>query len=404
MPLPPTTLPIVRRGSRLLPPDAAEEGPGLPAARRAAAGLLSGGSSEATSDAGDERSVTVKNTFLDVSSSEDLAESPRLAQTWSVGAWTAQVCSARPEPRGPRAEEAAPCLFESTPWGDSPAARAASLLPQEPAREVLLQVPLRLCPGHPLAGGALGGLEVEVRHEGGQTVVTLRLGAGRPGDVALASPPSVASAAPSAASSQASSPTPSERGAAAPRARARGPPGRRAGWSAATGRTRVGAGTRTPASSSTRRTSRARVSPRMRPRRWPSSMRSSGGTRPAQRRRSAPARRRGAWAPRPSSRVSGRRPRRRRHILPCSPDPLWPPCLPGRLVRGGCVAGAWLGRVGPQRPGPEQRACGGRERGSRRVVGTRAIPRRPRHVQVASDGKTLEAELPEPWCSDVCHS
>ncbi|CAK0800757.1 unnamed protein product [Prorocentrum cordatum] len=216
MPLPPTTLPIVRRGSRLLPPDAAEEGPGLPAARRAAAGLLSGGSSEATSDAGDERSVTVKNTFLDVSSSEDLAESPRLAQTWSVGAWTAQVCSARPEPRGPRAEEAAPCLFESTPWGDSPAARAASLLPQEPAREVLLQVPLRLCPGHPLAGGALGGLEVEVRHEGGQTVVTLRLGAGRPGDVALASPPSVASAAPSAASSQASSPTPSERGGAPP--------------------------------------------------------------------------------------------------------------------------------------------------------------------------------------------
>mmetsp|Transcript_80652 Transcript_80652/g.218438 ORF Transcript_80652/g.218438 Transcript_80652/m.218438 type:complete len:355 (+) Transcript_80652:76-1140(+) len=238
MPLPPTTLPIVRRGSRLLPPDAAEEGPGLPAARRAAAGLLSGGSSEATSDAGDERSVTVKNTFLDVSSSEDLAESPRLAQTWSVGAWTAQVCSARPEPRGPRAEEAAPCLFESTPWGDSPLARAAARLPgeeagagaQQPA-EVVLQVPLRVHPGHPLlAGLAPGGLEVEVAHEGGQTVLRLRLGAGQPGQVALAAPPTVVAARGAEAGGQASGGS----GAAAPprppkRASATGTGAQRAG-------------------------------------------------------------------------------------------------------------------------------------------------------------------------------
>jgi hypothetical protein len=192
---------------------------------------FSGCSSTSASDGGDERSVTVKNTFLDVSCQlgEDFEQEPRGAKTWSLGAWTAQTCAARLlEPQRPEADDDGPRLFESTPWGDSPAARAASLLPQE--SEVLLQVPLRVCPGHPLAGGALGGLEVEVRHEDGQTVVSLRIGAGRSGDVALASPPFVASAATSAApsqtSSKASSPTAAKEAAAPPPPSA---PPRRAG-------------------------------------------------------------------------------------------------------------------------------------------------------------------------------
>jgi len=233
MPLSLTTLPIAKRGSELFSFDAAEEGTGLSAGRRAAVGFSSCSSTSA-SDGGDERSVTVKNTFLDVSyqpCGEDFEEEQRGAQTWSLGAWTAQTGAARLlEPQRPRVDDDGPCLFESTPWGDSPAARAASLLPQEPAREVLLQVPLRVCPGHPLAAGALGGLEVEVRHEDGQTVVSLRIGARRSGDVALASPPFVASAAPSTASSQtssrASSPTAAKGGAAPPPPSA---PPRRAG-------------------------------------------------------------------------------------------------------------------------------------------------------------------------------
>jgi len=233
MPLSQMTLPIAKRGSQLFSLDAAEDGPGLSAGRRAAV-RFSSCSSTSASDGGDERSVTVKNTFLDVSyqpCGEDFEEGPWGAQTWSAGAWTAQTCAARLlEPQRPRADDDGPCLFESTPWGDSPTAGAASLLPQEPAREVLLQVPLRVCPGHPLDGGALGGLEVEVRHEDGQTVVSLRIGARRSGDVALASPPFVASAAPSTASSQtssqASSPAAAKDGAAPPPPSA---PPRRAG-------------------------------------------------------------------------------------------------------------------------------------------------------------------------------
>jgi len=223
MPLSLTTLPIAKRGSQLFSLDAAEEGLDLSAGRRAAV-RFSSCSSTSASDGGDERSVTVKNTFVDVSyqpCAEDFEERPWGAQTWSVGAWAAQTRAARPpEPQTLRAVDDGPCLFETTPWGDSPAARGASLFPQEPAGQVLLQVPLLVCPGHPLAGGALGGFEVEVRHEDGQTVVTLRIDARRSGDVALASPPFVASPAPSTApsqtSSQASSPTAAKDGAAPP--------------------------------------------------------------------------------------------------------------------------------------------------------------------------------------------
>jgi len=160
MPLSLTTLPIARRGSPMFSLDAAAEGsPGLSAGRRVG---FSGCSSTSASDGGDERSVTVKNTFLDVSCQpcgEDFEQEPLGAQTWSAGAWTAQTCAASLlEPQRPEADDDdGPRLFESTPWGDSPAARAASLFPQE--SQVLLQVPLRVCPGHPLAGGAFGGFE-----------------------------------------------------------------------------------------------------------------------------------------------------------------------------------------------------------------------------------------------------
>jgi len=210
MPLSLSALPVARRGSGSSSSDSGAEGPIFCGSR----------SSTSASDQGGGHSVlTVKNTFIDdvisLSGDEQPEWEPDRARTCPAGLLEPQGLTATADDSdhgGSDGTQSDACFYESTPWADSPVARAAARLPGPPAEsaqqdvEVVLQVPLRVRPGHPLASGASSGLELDVTHEGGHTVIRLRVGAGQPGDVALASPPAVAPARPAVAGGQASSP------------------------------------------------------------------------------------------------------------------------------------------------------------------------------------------------------
>lgn len=224
------TLPISRRGDGHSPFGAPACGQGQRADRCPSDRLTT----PSSSDLEDSCRVTVKNTFIDVSPApsdvEDWGAEPRGA--WSCKARLLDPSAALPGGRLreaqnllPSAEQCEggdgsesegggsgstprqPAASDGTPWGDSPVARAAGLLPgpappgllpgpapRGQAAEMTLQIPLRVGEGHPLSAGVLDGLKVEVTVVDGKTVISLRVDTGHRGDVALDSLPFVTSA------------------------------------------------------------------------------------------------------------------------------------------------------------------------------------------------------------------
>lgn len=237
MPLSLLALPIARRGSGSSSSDFGAEGPIFCGSGSSTSASDQGGGKTRSSWLTHTASLTVKNTFFELASlsgDEQPEGEPRGAQTCRARllepqGLTAFAAGDDADHSGSDGTSSGTCFCESTPWGDSPVARAAARLPGPPAEsaqqgaEVVLQVPLRVQSGHPLARGASSGFEFDVTHEGGQTIIRLRVGAGQPGDVALASPPAVAPARSTVAGQglQASSPrTSKDGGAPAPPRRA----------------------------------------------------------------------------------------------------------------------------------------------------------------------------------------
>jgi len=195
------------------------------------------------SDCEDLPLVTIKNTFITVGSRdsdaglESLELAPRGAKscTARLAGGRGQLPSALQEPAvEPPAME--PALSESTPWGDSPVARAAELLPQwQPAAEpgtavpVTLEIPLQVGLGHPLALGLAGGLQVDVSHEDGRLVISLRTASGGAAEVAVAGPPRVSHTPPPSSSGSTASPSTSSTAGDSDALAAPSPPPERAG-------------------------------------------------------------------------------------------------------------------------------------------------------------------------------